>query len=88
MKPVAFELVFGTDTSSITRNGQFIVSDGSIIWVNTLWPVISGGHDDELAIMGNTKDSWDWLIDHGVTMIQTDRPKELLQYLRKRELYR
>ncbi|MGN8070349.1 hypothetical protein [Mucilaginibacter sp. SG564] len=38
--------------------------------------------------MGNTKDSWDWLIAHGATIIQTDRPKELLNYLRKKSLHR
>ncbi|RDC57536.1 glycerophosphodiester phosphodiesterase [Pedobacter chinensis] len=87
MMPVACELVFKSDTSSVIKDGRFVVSGGSKLWVNSLWPNISGGHDDELAIQGNTKDSWDWLIDCGVTMIQTDRPKELIEYLRKRKLH-
>lgn len=87
MKPVAVELVFSSDTSSVIRDSRFIVSGGSKIWVNSLWPNISGGHDDELAMSGNLKDSWDWLIARGATMIQTDRPRELLAYLRKRKLH-
>ncbi|TZF82833.1 hypothetical protein FW774_14305 [Pedobacter sp. BS3] len=34
------------------------------------------------------KDSWDWIISKGVNIIQTDRPHELLEYLRKRQLHR
>lgn len=87
MKPVAVELVFSSDTTSVIRDSRFLIAGGSRLWVNSLWPNISGGHDDELAVSGNLRDSWDWLILHGATMIQTDRPRELLAYLRKRKLH-
>jgi glycerophosphoryl diester phosphodiesterase len=88
MKLVAVELVFEKDTSSIIHD-KAISAKGARRWANTLWPVISGGHDDELAIVdGNTKDSWDWVIVKGVTMIQTDRPAALIAYLRKRKLHK
>jgi len=89
IKPVAFELIFGKDTSSILADNAFVKAGGSKIWINALWPRLCGGHDDNLASdEANTKDSWDWLIEHGATIIQTDRPKELLAYLRKRSLHR
>lgn len=89
MKPVAFELIFQQDTSAILTNNAFIRKHGAKVWINSLWPSLNGGHDDNLAVEeSNTKDSWDWLIAHGATMIQTDRPQALLNYLRKRSLHR
>jgi len=89
IKPVAFELNFNKDTSSVLTDNGFIHQHGSKIWINSLWASLNGGHDDDTAVDdGNIKDSWDWLIAHGATMIQTDRPKELLAYLRKRKLHR
>jgi len=88
IKPVAFELIFAADTSSLLSNNSFINKNGARIWYNSLWASLNGGHEDDLAFdNGNTKDSWDWLIAHGATILQTDRPKELLQYLQKRSLH-
>ena len=88
MKPVAFELIFQKDTSGILTHNTFIKNKGAKIWINSLWPSLNGGHADDVAVdESNTKDSWDWLIVHGATIIQTDRPKELLAYLRKRSLH-
>lgn len=89
MKPVAFELVFNSDTSKIINQFSQIKNTGSRVWVNTLWPSLNASHHDDLAVEeGNLKDSWDWIIAKGVNMIQTDRPKELLQYLRENKLHR
>lgn len=89
MKPVAFELVFNSDTSKIINQFSQIKNTGSRVWVNTLWPSLNASHHDDLAVEeGNLKDSWDWIIAKGVNMIQTDRPQELLQYLRKNKLHR
>ncbi|QEM11392.1 glycerophosphodiester phosphodiesterase family protein [Mucilaginibacter rubeus] len=88
IKPVAFELNFGKDTSVILKSNQFINRNGARIWINSLWASLNAGHDDDTAVdLGNTKGSWDWIIAHGATIIQTDRPRELLQYLRKRNLH-
>jgi len=88
MKPVAFELIFQKDTSSVLKNDAFIKAHGSRIWINSLWPSLNGGHADDLAVEeSDPKDSWDWLISHGANMLQTDRPKQLLEYLRKKSLH-
>lgn len=53
------------------------------IWVNSLW----GGIDDELAVdEGNPDAAWGWLIKNGGRVIQTDRPQELIDYLRSKGL--
>lgn len=89
MKPVAFELNFQKDTSALLTNNKWINTHGSKIWVNSLWASLNGGHEDDLAFEdNNTKDSWDWIINHGATVIQTDHPRELLAYLRKKHLHK
>ena len=88
MNPVAFELIFKTDTSSILKEYDFIRKNGSKIWINSLWASLNAGHDDDEAVdKKHPEQSWAWLIDHGATLIQTDRPKELLAYLKKRKLH-
>lgn len=88
IKPVAFELIFKKDTTAVLKAPDFIPHNGSKIWINSLWASLNGGHDDDTAVeSGNIKDSWEWLIAHGARIIQTDRPKELLIYLRKRSLH-
>lgn len=88
MKPWAFELNFKTDTSSILTDNKFITRTGAKVWLNSLWASLNAGHDDDLAVEeGNKKDSWDWLLAHGAMVLQTDRPREMLAYLRFRHLH-
>jgi glycerophosphoryl diester phosphodiesterase len=59
----------------------------SPVWVNSLWPEQDGGHDDDRAVdRGEEDQTWGWLIKRGVNILQTDRPRELLEYLRQRAL--
>jgi glycerophosphoryl diester phosphodiesterase len=89
MKPVAFEFIFQRDTSAILGKAAVINKNGAKIWINSLWPSLNGTHDDDMAVeLGNKRDSWGWLIEHGATIIQTDRPKELLEYLRKNNYHK
>ncbi|MCJ8152727.1 glycerophosphodiester phosphodiesterase family protein [Chryseobacterium sp. SSA4.19] len=55
------------------------------IWVNSLWPHHNAGHNDDLAL--DHPNVYDWFISKGVNIIQTDRPKELINYLKERKLY-
>ncbi|MCX2574588.1 glycerophosphodiester phosphodiesterase family protein [Pedobacter sandarakinus] len=89
LKPYAFELVAFDSNSDILNRTNEITSSGSKIWINALWPSLNDGHDDDRAVEMNQPDqSWGWLIAHGATIIQTDRPKELIQYLREKGLHR
>lgn len=89
MKPYGFELIFTKDTSAVISNNKFITQTGAKIWLNSLWPSLNAGHDDDLAVEENNKnDSWDWLIAHGAAIIQTDRPKLMLEYLKQKGLHK
>lgn len=61
--------------------------EGYGIWLNSLWPSLNGGHDDDRAIRPGEADSaWGWLIGKGASMLQTDRPASLMEYLAEKGL--
>lgn len=88
LKPVAFELIFGTNSSNTVRLFEKVRKSGAKIFVNSLWPELCGGHDDDRAVEQKQQDeSWGWIINQGTKLIQTDRPKFLLEYLRAKRLH-
>ncbi|MGM9742836.1 MAG: glycerophosphodiester phosphodiesterase family protein [Candidatus Cryptobacteroides sp.] len=88
--PPAYEVCFRKWDGSLPDCFRKIRASGSRIWVNTLWPSLCGGrgHDDEAAFRsGNPDKVYGRYISLGVTIIQTDRPEMLLEYLRSRGLH-
>ena len=86
IKPLAFEIVFSKDTSSVLNKFSEIKKNGSKVWVNSLWKSLNAGYEDDIALM-NTDSIYGWYIDKGVNMMQTDRPQLLLEYLRGKNLH-
>lgn len=87
MFPVAFELLFVKDTNLIPKKLATTLNGRSLIWYNTLWDTMAGGHDDDMSLQ-NPDSGYGYLIDIlGCRIIQTDRPAYLLDYLRKRKLH-
>jgi len=85
--PVAFELLFENDTNLLPVKMKEKLHGKSLIWYNTLWDTMAGGHDDDLSLEDPDK-GYGYLIDSlGARMIQTDRPGYLLEYLRGRNLH-
>lgn len=88
LKPVAVEVVFATDSALLRSNYQQIPQHNGRIWFNSLWASLDAGHDDERSVEERQPEAgWGWLLAHGATIIQTDRPAELLAYLRKKKLH-
>lgn len=88
MKPMAYELVFSKDTPEIQRLIKKVRASGAKIFINSLWPELCGGHDDDRAVEQQQPDeSWGWIIGQGAKLIQTDRPALLLEYLKKQQLH-
>ena len=87
MRPVAFELLFVKDSNPLPRMLADSLKGESLIWYNTLWDTMAGGHDDDMSL-ANPDEGYGYLIDVlGCRIIQTDRPAYLLDYLRKRGLH-
>lgn len=87
MNPVAFELLFVKDSNPLPVEVKTMLDGKSLIWYNTLWDTMAGGHDDDMSLQ-NLNAGYGYLIDTlGCRIIQTDRPQYLLDYLRGRGLH-
>lgn len=88
MKPAAYELVFDNDSPEVLNLIKKVRDTGSKLFINSLWPELCGGHDDDRAVeLHQPDESWGWIINQGAKLIQTDRPALLLEYLRKKKLH-
>ncbi|WP_192348666.1 glycerophosphodiester phosphodiesterase family protein [Algoriphagus sp. Y33] len=83
--PVAFEFTIPQDTIAFINRFGELRDKGASVWVNSLWAHHNGGHDDEKAALDPTV--YDWFVDNNIDIIQTDRPRVLLDYLRARGLH-
>lgn len=82
-RPWAMEVGFKTDDFAKLSYLPFIAASGCRVWINTLWASLCGGHEDEKA-MKDPDAHWGWVLDRQATIIQTDRPRELIEYLEQR----
>jgi glycerophosphoryl diester phosphodiesterase len=81
-KNVIMHPTFALDTLPLVKWMPNVKKSGMHLWLNALWPEHNGRHDDDRAVDKDEKEqSWGWLVNHGATIIQTDRPHALLQYL-------
>ena len=83
MQPKVFEVCFTQIDKALQNVLDRIQKSGSKVWINTLWPSLCAGLNDDRAVEENQQDSiWGKVIEMGASFIQTDRPKELVNYLR------
>jgi len=81
-EPGAFEIIFKSDDSKVLESITNIKKSGSGVWINTLWESLCSNHTDDRAVYG-PDGSWGWILEKGATIIQTDRPELLLDYLER-----
>ena len=82
--PVAVEVVNHTD-NYLLAGVPAVRELGVRLWVNTLGPRFAAGRSDDKSLT-DPDGNWGYLINNGVNMIQTDRPEELIRYLKSRRL--
>ena len=81
--PMAFEVCWQKPGEELDNCLAEIRRMGSRIWVNTLWPSLCGGFgNDDDAALADPAVVYGRHIQAGTSMIQTDRPELLLNYLR------
>ncbi|MEJ5048712.1 glycerophosphodiester phosphodiesterase family protein [Chryseobacterium culicis] len=83
-KVYGFEFTIGTTEKNLIDFKKLRETKVKI-WVNSLWPHHNAGNNDDLVL--DHPNIYDWYIDKGVNIIQTDRPKELIHYLKSKKLY-
>ena len=87
--PVAIECCIGKFDANVDHMLQKIRDAGIKIWINSIWASLCDGHDDDRAVeLGEPDQSWGWILERGGTIIQTDRPQPLLQYLKKHKRHK
>lgn len=83
--PMAYEVCWQVPGEEIDNCVETILKSGAKLWVNTFWPSVCGGfgNDDDAALeAADPADVYGQYVEMGATMIQTDRPELLLEYLR------
>lgn len=88
LRPAAYELLYAeANRVQIPLQMRERLRGKSLIWYNTLWDTLCGGHDDDLSLE-DPDAAFGYLIDTlGANIIQTDRAEHLLKYLRSRGLH-
>ena len=85
VNPAAYEICFSKVTPKVHTVIEKVKANGGKLWLNSMWPKLNGGHDDDLAVEQNKPDeAWGWLLKQGAKLIQTDRPADLIKYLKKK----
>lgn len=87
LNPVAFELVYADDSNQLPKEMVSFLNGKALIWYNTLWDTLCGGHDDDMALEDRDM-AYGYLIDTlAARIIQTDRPAYLIEYLEEKGLH-
>ena len=82
--PPAIEFVFSDLKSPIIKQFEAIHNAGTRVWVNSLWESLNAGYEDDMAVQ-NTDSIYGWYLKNQVSMIQTDRPRLLLEYIQSKQ---
>ncbi|ADY52073.1 glycerophosphoryl diester phosphodiesterase [Pseudopedobacter saltans DSM 12145] len=84
LNPVAFELLYVKDANPLPKQLSKTLQGKSLIWYNTLWDTMAGGHDDDMSLKDPDKGYGYLINDLGARIIQTDRPQYLIDYLKSK----
>ncbi|MEL6192589.1 MAG: glycerophosphodiester phosphodiesterase family protein [Bacteroidota bacterium] len=87
LDPVAYEMLFDSEENPVFTEIPKMNERGATVLAIALWDDLCAGHTDELALLEGPDAAWGWLIDHGANAIMTDRPAELMEYLRSKGLH-
>ena len=89
LHPVAIECCLKSYNADVEARFQQIRDAGVKVWINSIWGSLCAYHDDDRAVEMNEPDeAWGWILDRGATLIQTDRPEAIIQYLKKKKLHK
>lgn len=87
VSPLAYEVCWEENSPKVFACMEKVLDGGSKLWVNTLWPSLCGGLCDDVAFETNPAEVYGKIVEMGATLIQTDRPELLLDYLRSSGLH-
>ncbi len=89
LRYIGTEVLFEKDTHELAQKKylDYMHEKKLLVWVNSIvydyLEVLSGGHNDDISIMGHEKEGWGWLMERGYDIIQTDWTLPLYLYMNK-----
>ncbi|MDO5615806.1 MAG: glycerophosphodiester phosphodiesterase family protein [Cruoricaptor ignavus] len=78
-KAYGYEFTVGTTEKHLIDFNE-VRKSGAKVWVNSLWVHHNAGNNDD-KVLENPR-VYEWFILKGINIIQTDRPKELIDFLK------
>lgn len=86
ISPIGYEMIFDEENCFVTEEIKRMNTQGITVQTCALWDNLVAGHNDERVLIDGPDAAWGWLIDNGTNALMTDRPEELIQYLKSRNL--
>ena len=84
---IAYEMCWNGSLPGEKKVFNRVLKSGKRLWINTLWGSLCGGYEngyyDDRAV-GNEDKIYGKILSYGASMIQTDRPEMLIDYLKKK----
>ncbi len=84
---IAFEMCFDGTLPNEEKVFNKVLKSGKRLWINTLWGKLCGGDENgyyDDAAVGNEDKIYGKILSYGTSMIQTDRPQMLINYLKSK----
>lgn len=79
--PIAFQFRMASLDTETYRLLPRVLNANCRAFVASTWPNHTAQHDDNVSIFQRPSAGWGWLIDEGFTILETNFPKDLIQYL-------
>ena len=87
LHPLAYEMCWDGTLKGEQKQFDRVLASGARLWINTLWDSLCGGekhgYEDDRAV-GHCDAIYGKVLKMGATMIQTDRPAMLIEYLNQK----
>lgn len=82
LHPACFQFRMASLESQTYRMLPVVLAAGCRAFVASTWPQHTANHDDNVSIFQRPSEGWGWLIGQGFTILETNFPKDLIQYLK------
>jgi len=87
INPFAYETLFDTEDAATFKLLPQLKKQGDTFLAIALWDELCAGRTDEMTLLEGPDAAWGWLIEQGANAIMTDRPEELMIYLKEKDLH-
>ena len=82
LSPVAFQFRFNTVETVTYSLLPKVLESGAKAFVAATWDHHTANHSDKISIFSSPDDGWGWLIEQGFSILETNYPKDLIEYLK------